>query len=234
MRLQMESRVVGEVLVVRCRGRIVAVQEAQALHDHVKKALPETPDVVLQLAEIGFIDSSGLGTLVRLVTHARSGGGDLKLCAVQEQILKTLRMTNLEKIFDVHEGEAGAIAATYQRRPVRQANGLPPSRRVVCFDPSADMQAYLRELLRHAGYNALTVSLLPDAQVLIRATRPDLVILGPQVLRGREMDPRGWVEKIAPQVPLIVLDEEFSGGDPGLAGQRLLESIRQLLPQNHA
>ncbi len=230
MRLQIDSRVVGEVLVVKCGGRIVAGDETQALHDHMKKATLETSDVVLQLGDVAFIDSSGLGMLVRLTTHARSRGGDLKLCAVPEAIFRTLRMTNLSTIFETYASEAEAIAASYRRRQSKQSETLHRGRTVLCFEESADVLAYLRELLRQAGYSVLTTSMLHDARILLKATRPCLVVLGPRSAHLREKSAQELLGQIAPTIPVCVLEEDFSTGDPGEAGVRLLERVRQLVP----
>jgi anti-sigma B factor antagonist len=230
MRLEIQSRVVGEVLVVNCRGRIVAGDASQALHDHLKEAMPETPDVVLQLGQVSFIDSSGLGTLVRLMTYARSRGGDVKLCAIPEFISKTLRLTSLNKVFESHGSEAEAIAACYQRRQTKQSETAHPSQTVLCFEESADVLAFVRELLRHAGYRVLTTSLLPDAQVLLRATRPSLIVLGPRTANACGRNIKELFGQIAPSVPLCVLEEDFCTRDPGEAGALLLERVHEILP----
>ena len=230
MRLQIDSRVVGEVLVVKCSGRIVAGSEAQALHDYLKRAILETPDLVLQLGEVAFIDSSGLGTLVRVMADARSGGGDLKLCAIPETIFRMLRITNLSTVFETYASEAEAIAASHQRRQSKENETVQPSRRVLCLEESADVLAYLRELLRHAGYRVLTTSMLHDARILLKATRPSLIVLGPRTVQLREKSAAELLGQIAPTVPVCVLEEDFSTRDPGEAGVRLLEQVRHLLP----
>jgi anti-anti-sigma factor len=221
---------VGEALVVKCSGRIVAGDETQALHDHLKEATQETSDVVLHLGEVAFIDSSGLGMLVRLMTYTRSRGGDLKLCAVPETILRTLRMTNLSTVFETYASETEAITASYQRRRPSQSETVHPSRTVLCFEESADVLAYLRELLRHAGYRVLTTSMLHDAKILLKATRPNLIIVGPRTVPLREKGAAELLGQIAPTVPVCVLEEDFSKRDHGEAGVGLLEKIRQLLP----
>ena len=71
MQLRLESRPVGDVLVMQCHGRIVAGNEVFTLHARVGDAIEKYGDVVLQLDEIEFVDSSGLGALVRLVQAAR-------------------------------------------------------------------------------------------------------------------------------------------------------------------
>ena len=62
-------------MVVNCNGRIVAGNEAQSLQEHLGMALKEAPVVVAHLGDVAFIDSSGLGLLVRLLNSARSRGG---------------------------------------------------------------------------------------------------------------------------------------------------------------
>jgi len=65
MQLRLESRPVGDVLVIQCQGRIVAGNEVFTLHSYVGDSVVKYGDVVLQLDEVEFVDSSGLGALVR-------------------------------------------------------------------------------------------------------------------------------------------------------------------------
>ena len=95
MKLLLDSRPVGEVLVVHCQGRIVAGNEVLRLHAYVGDSFAKYGDVVLQLEQVEFIDSSGLGALMRLLQAARSKGGDLKLSRVPANIRKMLEMTHL-------------------------------------------------------------------------------------------------------------------------------------------
>src|SRR5271166_6565771 len=95
MQLRLESRPVGDVLVIQGHGRIVAGNEVFTLHAFVGDSIVKYGDVVLQLDQVEFIDSSGLGALVRLTQAARAKGGDLKLSGVPPRIRKTLAMTNL-------------------------------------------------------------------------------------------------------------------------------------------
>jgi anti-sigma B factor antagonist len=230
MQLEIVVRLVGEVFVAKCSGRIVAGDEAQLVLERLKKAILETPDVVLQLGGVTFVDSCGLGTLVRMMTHARSRGGDVKLCAVPEPILKTLRMTNLTNVFDTHGSDADAIAACYRRRRVKEAAAAGAAQTILCFEGSADVLAYLRELLRQAGHSVLTTSMMRDAQILLRATRPNLIVLGPGMVNIAEKNTEEILRSIAPTTPILVLDETFSTQDSGEAGIRLLEKVRHLIP----
>jgi DNA-binding NtrC family response regulator len=98
------------------------------------------------------------------------------------------------------------------------------------LEESPDVLAYLRELLRHAGYGVLTTSMVHDAKILLTATRPGLVVLGPRMGQMREKSTKDLVGEIAPTVPVFVLKEDFSTQDPGDAGLWLLEKVRHLLP----
>ena len=70
----MEWRPVGDVLVVQCQGKIVAGKEVLSLHHFVGDSLAKYNDVVLEMDHVDFVDSSGLGALVRLVQAARAKG----------------------------------------------------------------------------------------------------------------------------------------------------------------
>ena len=223
MPLSLNTRAVGKVTIVRCSGRI-ASGETDALHLHVTDLLRDRSEIVLHLGEIVFIDSSGLGMLVRLLTSTRSARGDLKLCQVPEVVHHVLKMTHLITLFDTHESEEQAVLAFYKKQaaPARTAQtGLT----VLCVDQSANVLAYLRELLGRAGYHVLTNNNLRDALILMRATRPGLAILGPS-LRGAPGAEQAFRSACA--APVLELGEEFSTLEAGQAASELLEKIRAL------
>ncbi len=223
MRLSLNIREVGEVTVIRCSGRIVAGPEAESLRNNITKLTEDRRDIVLHLGEVVFVDSSGLGMLVRLLTSARRANGDLKLCNVATDVHRILKLTNLLMLFDTHESEEDAVSAFYQRKTnVRAVQCEGPA--VLCIDESADVLVYLRELLRSAGYRVLTNSNLPDALILIRATRPGLIIVGPS-LRGSAASRRAF-ESTCTTTPVVELGDEFSSLDAGNVASELLEKIR--------
>src|SRR5215472_5381378 len=108
MRLTLQTREVGKVTIVRCQGRIIAGEETELLRAHIVNVLRDRKSIVLHLGEVEFIDSSGIGALVRTLTSARQLRGDLKLCNVPEPIHKVLRLTSLTKLFDSHSSEERA------------------------------------------------------------------------------------------------------------------------------
>ena len=167
MRLSLDTRQVGRVTIVRCNGRIVAGTENESLRTHVAWLLRDRRAIVLHLGEVGFIDSSGLGTIVRSLTSTRQVHGDLKLCNVPEPVRKVLEVSHLAQLFDTHESEEKAVAAFY-RPGTRAETPSRAGRSVLCLDRNSDVLAYLRELLSGAGYDVHTSSHLGDALLLMR------------------------------------------------------------------
>src|SRR5581483_4321582 len=226
MRLTLNTRDLGNVRLIRCEGRLVAGAEAESLRQCVESIFSDHCDVVLHLGGVTFIDSSGLGTLVRLLSKAHAAGGDLKLCHVPPAILKVLTLTNISKLFDMHDSEEETIAAFFSRKTTR---GQAPAtgRAILCVDGSADVLAYLRELLRQSGYHVLTSSNLPDALILVRAAQPALVIVGPN-LAGSSGVKQAFSERCS-VVPVVNLGHDFSKQDAGEASQ-ILTKVRAQLP----
>ena len=89
----------GDIAVVKCHGRLVWGQ-TDALHHDVKQALPQLKELVLDLEDVGFVDSSGLGLLVRLYVSARHAGCDIKLLHLRQQLRNLLKMTQLSTVLD--------------------------------------------------------------------------------------------------------------------------------------
>jgi anti-sigma B factor antagonist len=230
MLLRLESRPIGEVLVVQCHGRVVAGKEVFTLHSFLGDSFVRYPDVVLQLDHLEFVDSSGLGALVRLTQAARAKGGDLKLTGVPERILKTLQMTNLLSQFETYDSPEEAITAAYlgSRYSCGRAGDSRP--RVLCVFDSTDIRTFLREILCNAGYNALTTATVEDAIILLKATKAKLMVLPAhlQTVRGKPV--RKTLDEINPALPLLVLDDEFASQDPGEAAEKLITAIRGHLP----
>jgi anti-sigma B factor antagonist len=225
MQLRLESRPVGDVLVIQCQGRIVAGNEVFTLHSYVGDSVVKYGDVVLQLDEVEFVDSSGLGALVRLMQAARAKGGDLKLSGVPPKIRKTLEMTNLLSQFEIYDSVEEAITAAYLGSRYSRAKTGDPRQRMLCVYESTDVGTFLREVLCSAGYNALTTASVDDARILLKATKAKLVVLSARLQSVRGKPTRTALEEIDPAVSLLILDENFASQDPGEAAEKLLSGV---------
>jgi anti-sigma B factor antagonist len=108
MQLRMSTRSLEGVLVVDCSGRLVFGEESASLRDTVKKLLADSPKIVMNLREVNYIDSGGLGTLVSLYTTARNAGGAVKLASLSQRVGDLLQVTKLCTIFEVFDSEEAA------------------------------------------------------------------------------------------------------------------------------
>lgn len=228
MPLSLESRRIGDIIVIKCSGRIVEGDESALLYEHISSLLPHDRYIVLDCAGVDFIDSGGLGLLVRLLSRAQSTGGDLRLCALPARFMEILRVTRLQTVFDTHVSDADAVAAFYRstktaRSPDRLATDI------LCVAPSLDVIAYLRGVLRQAGHGVMTSDNLPDALMLLRATRPRLIVISADLHAAPNTPAAEAFRDIATKCPVIELPADFSQSDAGVAAQRLLEQVREAL-----
>jgi anti-sigma B factor antagonist len=109
MQLKLATKTKDGVLVIDCIGRIVFGEESMLLRDTVKKAILENNRIVLNLGDISYIDSGGLGTLVGLRTSAQNAGGTIKLTNLTKRVGDLLQVTKLLTVFDVYNSEAEAV-----------------------------------------------------------------------------------------------------------------------------
>lgn len=117
MQLRLSTRTVDGILVVDCAGRIVFGEESAALRDKVRKLVTENNRIILNLRDITYIDSGGLGTLVSLYTTARNAGGAVKLANLTQRVDDLLQVTKLVTIFEVFDSEEEAIESFKKGAP---------------------------------------------------------------------------------------------------------------------
>ncbi|MGD0347891.1 MAG: STAS domain-containing protein [Terracidiphilus sp.] len=88
----------GDVALVHCHGRLVAGLCGE-FYDKIRALIPKSKRIVLDLTDLAFVDSMGLGTLVRLQVSAKSGGSCLQLINLGKQIRELLGITHLLSLF---------------------------------------------------------------------------------------------------------------------------------------
>jgi anti-sigma B factor antagonist len=110
--LKMTYREVDGVAVVALDGRIVLGEESNALREKVKSLIADgKKKIVLNMDNITFIDSAGLGTLVAAHHSAKSQGASLRLCHLGSKFQEVLQITKLLTVFEVYDTEAAAVAS---------------------------------------------------------------------------------------------------------------------------
>jgi anti-sigma B factor antagonist len=109
MQLKITSKNVDGILAMQCIGRIVFGEESSLLREEVKKAIPNNKQIILNLGDVTYIDSGGLGTLVALHATASTGGSTIKLAQLTKRVGDLLQVTKLLTVFDVNTTEGEAI-----------------------------------------------------------------------------------------------------------------------------
>jgi len=108
--VKLSTRQVGDVSVVDVAGRITLGEGSSAMRDTLREMVGKNQKkILLNLGEVSYIDSSGIGELVSGFTTVTNSGGQLKLLNLNKRVKDLLQITKLYTVFDVHEDEAGAI-----------------------------------------------------------------------------------------------------------------------------
>ena len=104
------TREVSHVTILDVNGRITLGDETERLRDTIRKLIAAgKKKIVLNLAHVDFIDSSGVGELVSSFTAVRNAGGDLKLLNLTKKVHDVLNVTKLYTVFDIKDDEFTAV-----------------------------------------------------------------------------------------------------------------------------
>src|SRR5215469_8029453 len=110
--LTIASREVDGVTVLDLSGRITlgegSVQLREAVRDLISKG---SRNILLNMGEVNYIDSSGLGELVSAFTTAKNQGASVKLLSLNKKVKDVLQLTKLYTVFDIYDEEAGGISS---------------------------------------------------------------------------------------------------------------------------
>lgn len=110
MDMKTSTRQTGDVTIVDISGRISLGEESAALRDLVMNLMSEGHQkILLNLAGVNYIDSSGLGAMVSAFTSVRKQNGELKLVNLTEKVDNLMEITKLYTVFDIANDEAAAV-----------------------------------------------------------------------------------------------------------------------------
>jgi anti-sigma B factor antagonist len=110
--MKIKTRQVDGIAIMDCSGRITLGEGSVQLRDAVRDLLAKgSKQILLNLGDVTYIDSSGIGELVSAFTTVRNQGGDLKLLNLTKKVHDLLQITKLYTVFDVKDDEASAVAS---------------------------------------------------------------------------------------------------------------------------
>lgn len=116
MAFQVDTRQIGRVFVIEAAGRLTLTDGHTKLRDeiHVSSGYG-AKKFVLNLARVEFVDSYGIGELVRCYSAVRQAGGEMKLAGVNQKVLEVLAISRLNAFFEIYAGEDAALQAFGER-----------------------------------------------------------------------------------------------------------------------
>ena len=110
--MKIEMRTIGDVRILDCSGKITLGEGTMAVRNTVLDIFKDGgKKIIVNLADVNYIDSSGIGELVRTYITVSSGGGQLKLLSLTKKIQELLQITKLLTVFQVYDSESAALAS---------------------------------------------------------------------------------------------------------------------------
>jgi len=110
--MKIEARNVGDVHILDCSGKITLGEGTMAVRNTVRETLKNGgKKIILNLGDVNYIDSSGIGELVSSFTTVANQGGTLKLLNLTKKIQELLAITKLLTVFSVYDSEQAAVSS---------------------------------------------------------------------------------------------------------------------------
>jgi hypothetical protein len=139
-------------------------------------------------------------------------------------VAEVLRVTRLRTSFDIHDCADDAVIAFYQRATSKGVSDRLQAD-VLCIEPSADVLAFVRGVLKQAGYGVATSSNVPDGMILLKAMRPKVVVVGAAV-RSANHARASESFAVSTTHAVVELPRDFASRDAAEAGQHVLSQVR--------
>jgi len=227
MRLNVQLRRAGNVVVLQCEGQITSGAEVEYLEKQVSSEFEEgTRHLVLEVSKVSRVDSGGLGMMVRLTMRARKAGGDLKIAAPPAFVTSLLEMTRLSALFHVFALEQEAVDSFPAPAP-QISKPAAPRARIIFLDQSHDLCAFVRTVLTAHGYEVLSTDHVREARILLQVGNTDVLVLGPNRSQVGTEGLAASLGALSPKTTVIELDKQFQTLEAEQAGNVLLQLLAE-------
>ena len=115
MALKLDVSKIDGAMLVQCHGRIVFGEEADELRRVVLGLLNESSRIILNLAQVAYVDSSGLDALVGSFISARNRSAEIKFAAISPAVRRVMTSTNVDRLFGLYDSNEEALKAFTSR-----------------------------------------------------------------------------------------------------------------------
>jgi len=200
--IDIQTQYSGDTARLICRGRIVAGGPAEALNSALSELLLQVSAIEIDFDGVTFLDSSGIGVLVRQLVRARAKSRQLRIGKVSPQVRKTLEVTN--------------VLAQFRKINPSQLR-LRPGMRVLFVHPSADIRTFVSALLKERGATPSTCGSVSEIRDLGGVEQFEMLVIAAELDRSGISAPR-----------LVALPREFFSREAEVVGDDLIARIAAL------
>jgi anti-anti-sigma factor len=198
--------------------------DVDALDAEIRRACRDFSRFVLNVKEVDRLDSIGIGSLVRAATNMHKAGGDVRLAEPPAFVLNLLKITHLSGVLRVYPTEEEAILSFLERQPVEKIEKR--GTRVLFFDPSPEVCAFVRAVLTQHGFDVKWTSSFGDAKILLRMESVEHILVGPGTPQLSAETALRALRAISPSTTSSSLAADFKTQDAQQAAEKLLEIFK--------
>jgi anti-anti-sigma factor len=222
MLLSLNSRFVGNVYIIGCKGRVVLGDEVKALEAALEVGEREFTRFVVNLSEVSRLDSIAMGLLVRYAERMSKQGGGLRLGAPPPFFVTLLNMTKLSDLLQSYPTEEEAIVSFLKQRSPQEAEGS-RGPRVLVVDESADLCVFVRTVLGQHGFDVKSTCSFRDAKILLEVDDVEYIVVGPGTAQLPSETVVNTLTALAPKATAMRLAADFKIRDAREATNALLQ-----------
>ena len=225
MLLSLNSRFVGNVYIIQCKGRVVLGDEVKGLEAALETGAREFPRIVVDLSEVSRLDSIAIGLLVRYAERLSKAGGGLRLAAAPPFVVNLLNMTKLSGLLQSFPTDEDAIVS-FLKQGSTEGKPEKSGPRVLVVDESPDLCVFVRTVLMQHGFDVKSTCSFRDAKILLGVDEVEYILVGhgnPQL--SSETMVRS-LTALAPKATALQLGADFKIRDASEATEALLQMFR--------
>lgn len=111
MAISIETRSIGDTVVATIVGDSLETENVAGFRGAITPILDRAKRVVLDLSQVSFMDSTGLGSMLSCLRSVKAKGGEMKLCSLTPEVRQLFEMVLMDRVFEIYPDEPSALAA---------------------------------------------------------------------------------------------------------------------------